>query len=50
MEAYGGVGIAPDYGLDDGGVGVRVPVGSNIFSSRRADRFCGSPTLISNAY
>jgi hypothetical protein len=25
------VGIATDYGLDDGGVGVRVPVGSRIF-------------------
>jgi hypothetical protein len=28
------------YGLDDRGVGVRVPVGSRIFSSpRRSDRF-----------
>jgi hypothetical protein len=33
------VGIAIGYGLDDGGVGVRVPVGSRIFSSpRRPDR------------
>jgi hypothetical protein len=27
------VGIATSYGLDDQGVGVRVPVGSRIFSS-----------------
>jgi hypothetical protein len=27
------VGIAASYGLDDRGVGVRVPVGSRIFSS-----------------
>jgi hypothetical protein len=27
------VGIATSYGLDDRGVGVRVPVGSGIFSS-----------------
>jgi hypothetical protein len=26
------VGIATDYGLDDRGVGVRVPIGSRIFS------------------
>jgi hypothetical protein len=26
------VGIATSYGLDDPGVGVRVPVGSRIFS------------------
>jgi hypothetical protein len=33
------VGIATGYGLNDGGVGVRVPVGSRIFSSpRRPDR------------
>jgi hypothetical protein len=32
-------GIATVYGLDDRGVGVRVPVGSRIFSSlRRPDR------------
>jgi hypothetical protein len=28
-----GVGIATGYGLDDLGVGVRVPVGTRIFSS-----------------
>jgi hypothetical protein len=27
------VGIATGYGLDDRGIGVRVPVGSRIFSS-----------------
>jgi hypothetical protein len=29
------VGIATGYGLDDRGVGVRVPVGSRVFSSLR---------------
>jgi hypothetical protein len=34
------VGIATGYGLDDRGVGVRVQVGSRIFSSpQRPDRF-----------
>jgi hypothetical protein len=34
------VGIATSYMLEDGGVKVRVPVGSRIFSSpRRPDRF-----------
>jgi hypothetical protein len=34
------VGIATGYGLDDQGVGVRVPVGARIFTSpRRPDRF-----------
>jgi hypothetical protein len=33
------VGIAASYGLDDRGVGVRVPVRSRIFSSlKRPDR------------
>jgi hypothetical protein len=36
------VGIATGYGLDDQGVGVRVPVGSRIFSSpRRPDPALG---------
>jgi hypothetical protein len=39
------VGIATGYGLDDRGVGVRVPVWSIIISSpRRPDRFRGPPT------
>jgi hypothetical protein len=29
------IGIATGYGLDDRGVGVRVPLGSRIFSSPR---------------
>jgi hypothetical protein len=45
------VGIATGYGLDDRGVGVRVPVGSRIFSStRRPDRLRGPPNLLSNGY
>jgi hypothetical protein len=35
------VGIATGYGLNDRGVGVRVSVGSRIFSSQRLDRLCG---------
>jgi hypothetical protein len=45
------VGIATGYGLDDRGVGVRVPVGSRIFSSPRSPhRLCGTPSLLSNGY
>jgi hypothetical protein len=45
------VGIATGYGLDDGGVGVRVPVGSRIFSSPSPpDRLWGPPNLPSNGY
>jgi hypothetical protein len=45
------VGIATNYGLDDRGVGVRVPVGSSIFSSPdRPDRLWGPPNLLSNGY
>jgi hypothetical protein len=44
-------GIATGYGLDDGGVGVLVPVGSRtFFSPRRPDRFGGPSSLISNGY
>jgi hypothetical protein len=47
----GSVGIATGYGLDCRGVGVRVPVGSRIFSfPRRPDRLWGSPNLLSNGY
>jgi hypothetical protein len=43
------IGIATGYGLDDRGVGVRVPVGSRILSSpRRPDRLWGPPNLLSN--
>jgi hypothetical protein len=45
------VGIATDYGLDGGGIGVRVPVGSRIFSSPScADRLWGPSNLLSNGY
>jgi hypothetical protein len=38
------VGIATGYGLDDGGVGVRVPVGSRIFCPPcRPDRLWAHP-------
>jgi hypothetical protein len=44
-------GIATGYGLDDRGVGVRVPVGSRIFSSPcRPDRLWGPHSLLSNGY
>jgi hypothetical protein len=45
------VGIATGYGLDDREVGVRVPVGSIIFSSPRCPYwFWGSPSLLYNGY
>jgi hypothetical protein len=45
------VGIATGYGLDDQGVGVRVPVGVRIFtSSCRPDRLWGPPNLLTNGY
>jgi hypothetical protein len=43
--------IATGCGLDDRGVGVRVPVWSRIVSSpNRADRLWGPPNLLSNGY
>jgi hypothetical protein len=44
------VGIVTGYGLDDRGVGIRVPVGSRIFSPRRPDQLWGPPSLLSNGY
>jgi hypothetical protein len=42
------VGMRLATGLNDRGVGVRVPVGARIFSSpRRSDRLCGPPNLLS---
>jgi hypothetical protein len=41
--------ITTGYFLDDGGVGVRVPIGLRIFSSqRRPDRIKGPSNLLSN--
>jgi hypothetical protein len=45
------VGIATSSGLDDLGVGVRVSVGSRIFSSpRRSDRLWGQSSILFNGY
>jgi hypothetical protein len=45
------VGIATGYGLDDLGIGVRVPGGSRIFSSpNRPDRLWVPPNLLSRRY
>jgi hypothetical protein len=45
------IDIATGYELDDRGVGVRVPVGSRIFSFQcRPDRLWGPPSLLSNGY
>jgi hypothetical protein len=45
------VGKATGYGLDDGGVAVRVPLGAGIFSSPCfPDRFWGPTSLLSNGY
>jgi hypothetical protein len=44
-------GLASGYGLDDRGVGVRVPTRSRIFTSLyRPDRLWGSTSLLSNKY
>jgi hypothetical protein len=45
------VGTATDYGLDDRGVGVPVPVASRIFISRYVpDRHWGPPNLLFDVY
>jgi hypothetical protein len=45
----GVVGIVTGYGLDDRGIGVRVPVGSRIlYSPRPPDRIWSPPDLLSN--
>jgi hypothetical protein len=44
MSRDSSVGITTGYGMDDRGVGVRVPVGIRIFSfPRRPDQLWGSP-------
>jgi hypothetical protein len=51
MSRDSAVGIATGYRLDDRGVGLRVAVGSRIFSSLRCpDRLWGSPNLVSSGY
>jgi hypothetical protein len=48
---FNAVGIATGYGLDDRGVGYRVPVRSRILSSlHRPDRLWGSYRLLSNEF
>jgi hypothetical protein len=50
-EQDSAVGIATAYGLDDQGVGVRVPVGAIIFTAPcRPDRLWDPPSLLSNGY
>jgi hypothetical protein len=45
------IGIATGYGLDDRGVGVRVPVGPRTFSSAcHPDRLWDPPSPLSNGY
>jgi hypothetical protein len=45
------IDAASSYGLDDRGVGIRVPVESRIFPSlSRPDRHLGPPSLLSNGY
>jgi hypothetical protein len=44
------VGIATGYWIDEGEVGVRVPVGSRIFTSGRPHQLWGPPNLLSNGY
>jgi hypothetical protein len=47
-EFHNVAGTATGYGLNDWGVGIRIPVGSRIVSSpRRSDRFWGPPNLCS---
>jgi hypothetical protein len=47
MSRGSAVGIATGYGLDDREVGVRVPVGSGIFSTG-PDQLWGPPNFLCN--
>jgi hypothetical protein len=44
------VGTSTAFGLDDRGVGVRVPVGARIFTSRHSDRLWDPLHLLPNGY
>jgi hypothetical protein len=45
------VGIVTDYGLDNQGIGVQVPVGARIFTSPcHPNQLFGPPSLLSNGY
>jgi hypothetical protein len=51
MSRGNAVDIATGYGLDDRGVGVRIPVGTRIFTyAYRPDRLWGPPSLLFNGY
>jgi hypothetical protein len=51
IHSHNVVRIATGYGLDDRGVGVRVPVETRIFSStRRPDSHCGPLSLLFTGY
>jgi hypothetical protein len=51
MDRDSVVDTATSYMLDDRGVGVRVAVGSRIFSSsHRPERLWGPPNLLSDGY
>jgi hypothetical protein len=51
MNRGSAVGIATDYGLDDRGVGVQVPVRPRMFTSRyRPDLLWGPTNLLSYRY
>jgi hypothetical protein len=51
IHEMNGVGIATGCGLDDRGVGVRVPLGARILSTpQRPDWLWGPPSLLSNGY
>jgi hypothetical protein len=50
-DSYVGAGIATGYGMNDQGVGVRVPVESSVLCFIRCpDRLWGAPNLLSNGY
>jgi hypothetical protein len=51
MESGSADGMSTDYGMEDKGIGVRIPVGLRIFTSPyRLDRLWGPHSLLSNGY